>query len=129
MVAAAPAHFLRLEAIGFLLRGHRRLSLIFRQFRILMERLRHQRGGLRRRGECGGASEDACCDPEKFPAFHFFPPRVARDAKRVSPARDECVLNRTFMFVTRLARKVSHEQACGSLARTTKGAAARLQRG
>src|SRR3954468_12085656 len=60
MVAAAPAHFLGLEVLGLLLRGHGRLGRMFRQFRILIKRLRHQWRCLRSRGECSGASEDTC---------------------------------------------------------------------
>src|SRR4029077_8457460 len=80
-----------------------------RQFRILVQRLRHQRSGLRGRGKRRHTSRNTRSELEKFPAFHFFPPPVARDAKRVSLLRDERVLNRAFMFAARAARRKSRE--------------------
>ena len=70
MTAAAPAHFFRLQPIGLFLRRHGGLRGIFRQFRVLVERMRHQRRGLRGRGERGSAGGDTCDDLEKFPTFH-----------------------------------------------------------
>src|SRR5262245_17200586 len=71
MAAAAPAHLFRLQLIGLFFRSHGGLCGIFRQLRIFVERMRHQRRGLHGCGERGDASGNACSDLEKFPAFHF----------------------------------------------------------
>jgi hypothetical protein len=70
--SVAPADFLGLQAIGLLLRCHGGLRGIFRQLRILVERLRHQRRGLRRGGKGRDSGGSTNCDLEKFPPFHFF---------------------------------------------------------
>ena len=56
--------------VGLVFRRHGGLRGIFRQFRVLVERMRHQRRGLRGRGERGSAGGDTCDDLEKFPTFH-----------------------------------------------------------
>src|SRR5438874_519636 len=71
MAASAPAHLFRLQAIGLLVRRHGGLCGIFRQLRIFVKWMRHQRRGLRGCGERSDASGDTCGDLEKFPAFHF----------------------------------------------------------
>jgi hypothetical protein len=70
--AVTPADFLGLQAIGLFLRRHGGLRGVLRQLCILIERLRHQRRGLR----CGGKGRDSSgntrCDLEKFTPFHLF---------------------------------------------------------
>jgi len=69
--AAAPAHFLRLQAIDFVARGHGGLCIrILRQFRILVQRLRHQRSGLRGASKRRHTGRNTSGELEKFPAFH-----------------------------------------------------------
>ena len=68
MAATAPAHFFRVQAIGLFLRRHGRLRR--RQFRILVQRLRHQRYGLRSCRKCRDTGGHTYSDLEKFPAFH-----------------------------------------------------------
>ena len=43
----APARFLRLQVVGLFLRCHRGSRGTLRLFRFVVQRLRHQRGGLR----------------------------------------------------------------------------------
>jgi hypothetical protein len=102
MAAASPAHFFRSEALDFITRRHRRLRVgILRQLCGIIERLRHQRCGLRTRHESGGSSSDTERNLEKFPAFHFASLLQSRaNARPVSLRRYECVLNRAFMIAT-----------------------------
>jgi hypothetical protein len=70
MAAAAPAHFLGLQLVGFFLGSDSGLRRAFRQLCVLVQGLRHQGHGLRTRGERRKAGDSTCSDPEKFAAFH-----------------------------------------------------------
>ena len=71
MTAAAPAHFLGRELIDLFTRGDGRLGIhVSGELGVLVERRRHQRGGLRAGGErdaTGGKSES---EFQKVAAFH-----------------------------------------------------------
>src|SRR5262245_25560190 len=71
MTAAAPAHLFRRELIGLFLRRDRGLCIgAAGTLVIFIERLRHQRCGLRTCGQGGRAGKCTKCEFEKIPAFH-----------------------------------------------------------
>ena len=71
MTAAAPAHLFRREAIDLLARSDGRLCIrIERQFGVVGERRRHQRGGLRARCKRDAAGGKSKGEFQKMAAFH-----------------------------------------------------------
>src|SRR5437016_4018657 len=100
MAASAPAHFFGLEMIDFIPRCDGGMGIgVGGEPAILIERLRHQRCGLRARGKGGRAGGKSKGEFQKVPAFHDIS-SFARDllGKEVLLQLDERVLNRAFRF-------------------------------
>jgi len=71
MAAAAPAHFFRLETVDLVTRGDGGLGIrAIGKRSALDERLRHQGGGLRTRGERHATCRKSKGEFQKVPAFH-----------------------------------------------------------
>jgi hypothetical protein len=77
MAAMAPAHLFGLYVIDFLTRGDSRMR---RETPALIQRMRHQRRGLCRRGKRRGTRDNAQCNLQKIPPFHLI---FLLSAKRV----------------------------------------------
>ena len=89
MTAAAPAHFFRREALGFLTRCDSGLGIrIERQFGIVGERPRHQRRSLRARCKCDPARGKSKGEFQKVAAFHHISSSViVREERSVEVPR------------------------------------------
>jgi hypothetical protein len=69
MAASAPAHLFRFQAIDFITRGDGGTRIRVRIRSAVIQRLRHQRRGLRTRGKSRGTCDNAQCDLQEIPAF------------------------------------------------------------
>jgi hypothetical protein len=67
---AAPAHFLRREAIDFFARGDGGMGILSRELTTRRQRLRRQRCGLSTGGKRDAAYRKSKGEFQKVPAFH-----------------------------------------------------------
>jgi hypothetical protein len=100
MTAAAPAHFIRRQAICLLVRSNGRLRIrIDGKFGVVGERRRHQRRGLRTRGKRDTARGKSKGEFQKVAALHHISSSIPVFARRrVSSCRNECAMNFAFSF-------------------------------